>query len=351
MHDCPKGDYQLVFSDEFDGDSVDLSVWEIQVWQQGALDEDQSQEFYQLKNALIENGICNIIAKEETITARSVYWEPEDKIMKDGRPNLREFYYTSASLWLKERFKYGKLEARCRQPEGLAFWPAFWLYGGPIGNEIDVFDSYGNSTELITGVGYAFEGSIATKGCSQSIPNVADFTQWHVFTCIYAEDKIIWQVDGQTIRTYFRYLSVDGNPFGCGDNIAQGIYLEQLSFPRDSMHPIISMGVQRGKNGPDASTKFPAVFQVDYVRFYELEEVNPVEILPYPNPTNGEFSIKSPVQMDNIFVSDLTGKRILKLEKAPPGVLKLDIRNYPPGMYFFEVITNGEWNVFKIVKY
>jgi len=95
---CDYNPYVLEFVDNFDGNSLDLSKWQIQPWGQGTLQGAATQEYNSLDNVSVANGICNITAKHETVVRRAVNWKPDNEILSDGLPNLRTYYYTSSNI-------------------------------------------------------------------------------------------------------------------------------------------------------------------------------------------------------------------------------------------------------------
>lgn len=115
MPDCIDSNYQIVFEDNFNGNTLDLSKWEIQPWGQGALVGHANIEYNSLNNVEVSSGTCKIIAKNENIITKAVSWKPENEILSDGQPNLRAYSYTSANLWTKEKFFWAnmKLDVEC----------------------------------------------------------------------------------------------------------------------------------------------------------------------------------------------------------------------------------------------
>ncbi len=112
-----------MFEDNFDGNTLDLSTWEIRPWSQGALDEGSTRQYYTLDNAIVSNGRLKIVAKKETIQRRADSYELDTVILSDGLPNLRTYYYTSSNIWTtKSTFSYGKFEARIKLAKGKGFW-------------------------------------------------------------------------------------------------------------------------------------------------------------------------------------------------------------------------------------
>ncbi|MEX2596595.1 MAG: family 16 glycosylhydrolase [Salibacteraceae bacterium] len=351
MPECQKGDYVLKFADEFNGDSLDLEVWENVVWRQGSADDEQHWQYFSLDNVEVSDGTCKIIAKKETVWRRAAFWKEDDELLEDGRPNFRSWDYTSGSLWTKKKYFYGKYEIRCRLPDGEGMWPAFWMYRGDTASELDVFDNYRNTNDYITGVGHAHFQNPDGTSCAKQYHSIANLTKWHVYTCIFDEFKIIWQLDGETIREYPRFTTYDGNPVFCGDEIAFGTYLEQQAYPRDSMSIIFNLALQAGEHAPDETTKFPAVFEVDYIRFYEFVRSKSIKLKAYPNPTEGIFQIESELPIEKIALFDLTGKLLREWEQLPKGVSEFDISGFEQGIYFFRAIIYGEMKLLKIVKF
>lgn len=73
---CNTAPWVLVFEDNFDDNNLDLSIWEIQQWAQGALygNNGNTQEYNSLDNAIVSNGTLKIIANNETVYRKAVYW-------------------------------------------------------------------------------------------------------------------------------------------------------------------------------------------------------------------------------------------------------------------------------------
>ena len=215
----------------------------------------------------------------DKVTRRAVSWKNDNEVLTDGLPNLRTYEYTSSNLWTLKKFFHGKYEIRARLPDGKGLWPAFWMFGGQRWNEIDVFDNYDGINTFVTSVGHDYDGNGTSEGCNQSFSGY-DFSQWHTFTCIFDFDRIIWQIDGVTVRSLHRFQTLSGIIVYCGENIAQGTYFFQKSFPIESMSIILNLAIGSG-NGPsplpDATTPFPSIFEIDYVRFYIKSEDEPCD--------------------------------------------------------------------------
>ena len=130
------GEYVLVWSDEFDGATLNTQNWSIEV--NGSGGGNQEKQYYtdRTENLRIEDGNLVIEARKENY-------------------NNRE--YTSARINSREKraFKYGKIEARIMFPKGGGTWPAFWMMGNdyskvgwPKCGEIDIIEHVGNQPRM-----------------------------------------------------------------------------------------------------------------------------------------------------------------------------------------------------------
>lgn len=294
---CNYNSWKLVFEDNFDGNNLNLSIWELQAWGQGALygNNGSVQEYNTLNNIEVSNGVLKIIAKEETVQRRAISWKPDDEILEDGLPNLRTYNYTSSNIWTKSKFSYGKFEARIKIPKGKGFWPAFWTFGGNPWNELDVFEFW-NENDAFNNYDpsklskvhhmtahYDFDNDGNTNMCGTKY-NGVDFSQdFHIFTLIWEKNKIEWYVDGQLKRTDYRYYTMLGQTTGCTIN-AWTQYIMNRIYPVDPMAIILNLAIQHGTDdhgnnrSPDNSTPFPSQMEVDWVRYYKKEPCQDVNI-------------------------------------------------------------------------
>jgi beta-glucanase (GH16 family) len=274
MSKCNNGNYYLVFEDNFDGNSLDLTKWE--PWTGVPRDPDfGSQKAWHLpENLEVSNGTLKIVAKklETPYTGTWTYWDPKTNTMIT---KTADFDYTTGELWSHQKFYYGKYEIRFRLPNCSCFAPAFWTFGGPGWNEIDFFEIGGNNLDRFTCCVHCDFGEQGNHyGCSAT-NNVVDFSQWHVITCLFDFDKITWQIDGNTVHVLYRFSTVSGYSIECGENIGIGTYFMEKSYPMQSMSIIMNLAVRSGKNAPDANTVFPSMYEIDYVRYYIKSEQPP----------------------------------------------------------------------------
>ena len=135
--------WTLVWRDEFSEDTIDTSKWGFEVNGNGGGNNELQYYTDRAENARIEDGILIIEAKEESYTGN------------DGTRN-----YTSARLRTANKgdWKYGRIEARIRPPQGQGIWPAFWMlptdwiYGGwAASGEIDIMELVGHEPNIVHG--------------------------------------------------------------------------------------------------------------------------------------------------------------------------------------------------------
>jgi len=276
MPDCNAGIYYLVFEDNFDGNSLDLTKWNPITGVPRDFNFTQQKAWHQPQNLEVSNGTLKIIAKK-LATPYTGTWVT-DWSTNPPTTQTSTFDYTTGELWTNQKFFQGKYEARCRLPNGKGFWPAFWTFGGMRWNEIDIFEIYGDVIDRYTcNVLHDYDGDGDSENCNFAQNNVADFTQWHTFTCLFDFDKITFQIDGNTVRVFHRFSTVTGIPISCGENIAIGTYYQEQSYPIESMSIILNLAIESGSNAPDANTVFPNTYEIDYVRFYVKSEQPPCE--------------------------------------------------------------------------
>lgn len=286
---CENGSWELVFEDDFNGNSLDITKWEIQGWAQGPLIDAAAQEYNSLDNIIVANGKLSIIAKKETVLRKAVSWKNEDDILDDGYPNLRTYFYTSSNILTKTPFGYGKYEIRCKIPKGKGFWPAFWTFSGPIWNEIDIFEFWNeencigqyDSSKLSKNPHfnshYDYNGNGISENCGSDVFgscdnwNGPDYSEdFHTFSMIWNNYTIEWYIDGELKRRTTKFTNLLGQPVNCSSLIANQYYLLNHSFPQQKLqHIIVNLAIQAREGGPDENTPFPSAFEIDYIRYYK----------------------------------------------------------------------------------
>lgn len=273
---CKEDQWELKFEENFDGMRLDLNIWKLRDYSQGSLTTEGVEGYYTLDNIVLENGICKIIPKKETLIRKAVSWQPDSMKLSDGLPNIRTYNYTSCWIETKKLYPYGKFEVRCKIPKEKGFWPSFWMYGqsGDVNNEIDVFEFWNEQNlfgkfnpkklSMVNHMTVHYNKKMSTK--SYVGPDFsADF---HVFAVVWDSTKIEWYVDGELKRSYTKYQTKRGKNVDCKDVKANNTYYLNPVFPKDPMNIILNLAIQTGKNRPEVES-FNTAFEIDYVRYYE----------------------------------------------------------------------------------
>ena len=159
-----RGDeWRLVWHDEFEGDSLDLTRWTIDTGtgaQYGLHGWGNAErQYYSRTNARVQDGYLILEARNDGRLGNPF---TSAKVTTGG--NMSSVSY--GSVYTPERFSItqGFIEARIRSPRGVGFWPAFWTlgttvnrygHGGPAAytnwprsGEIDVMEIRGGEEHL-----------------------------------------------------------------------------------------------------------------------------------------------------------------------------------------------------------
>jgi len=101
-------EYKLVWQDEFNGNSLDLSKWQYEVDCNGGGNNELQCYTNHASNVQVRDGSLFVTARPENYNGKQY---------TSGRVNTK-----AAASW-----KYGKFEIRAKLPKGDYLWPALWL--------------------------------------------------------------------------------------------------------------------------------------------------------------------------------------------------------------------------------
>lgn len=239
---CPFDGYQLVWHDEFDGDSLS-SDWEHVVWPKGRV----NHELQAYTRIFSPKG--NMVTRVSDGTLKITAYR-ERKQIYSGRVNAMR-----NSGW-----QYGYIEARIKLPVGKGTWPAFWMMPvngrhWPNDGEIDILEEVGCNPDVVTSSLHA-EGHVHTRGTqvTKEMPFPGAEGEFHVYSILWTADCIITYVDGQELLRY--------------DNPGTG----KVDWPYDAPFYIILNlawgGDWGGMHGVD-NRALPARVEFDYVRVFQ----------------------------------------------------------------------------------
>jgi len=327
--------WNLVWADEFDGESLDTEKWSymtgdgseygIPGWGNNEL------QYYQEENVKVSNGILTITAKRE---------------------NVENSQYTSGRIRTINMgdWTYGRFEFRARMPKGKGLWAAIWMlptdeaYGSwAASGEIDIMEYLGDDTTRVYGtIHYGGQWPANEhRGSSYVDTDTAFHRDYHIFALEWEEGNLRWYVDGELYQ-----------------DLGQGIwYSSTAAFPAPfdrKFHLLINLAVGGDWPGdPDGSTYFPQRFYIDYARVYqdvsnglskEHADLKLGQNQPNPFDNLSEISFSLTSEEDVLLeVYDSTGRKVRTLadRRFGPGTHKVDVeaRGLEPGMYSYRLRT------------
>ena len=122
--------WKLVWSDEFNGNSLDRTKWKPEVSCWGGGNNERQCYTDRLQNIRVENGVLKLIALKERFSGP----DRPPEIARNPNPITSNDYTSGKVRTLGiSSWKYGKIEFRAKPPRGQGAWPAVWMM--PSGNE------------------------------------------------------------------------------------------------------------------------------------------------------------------------------------------------------------------------
>ena len=239
---CPN----ILWGDEFSGNSLDLASWNYQVGDgcaEGICGWGNNElQSYQEANVAVSNGTLQITALKKRV---------KGKKYTSGRINTKN----------KVDHTYGRFEASIKLPLGDGLWPAFWMlsttepYGGwPQSGEIDIMEFVASDPgRSISAIHY---GDLYPNNQFQThsfqLANGLFPDAFHDFAIEWEAGELRWFVDD---ILYAVKKTADVSPY---------------NWPFDhDFHMLLNVAVGGNLGGPVDDNLFPATMEVDYVRVFD----------------------------------------------------------------------------------
>lgn len=245
--DPPEPVWELVWSDEFEGNELDESVWEIQkgdgsdygLYRWG----NNEQQYYQPGNISLQDGILHI------------------KVERGNEPGY-PYYSGRIRSILGANFRYGKIEAAMKVDTTSGLWSAFWMLPTepddpwPESGEIDIMEHIGNDpSKVLQSLHFADQNNNQiTRTQEIDLPDNLGF---HTYAVTWNEREISWSKDGVVTFTVLKGES--GSP---------------LTWPFDNtFHILLNVAVGGNLGGivNEQELAKGKKMSVDYVRVYQLQ--------------------------------------------------------------------------------
>lgn len=325
--------WQLVWSDEFDGDALDTVKWSYQTGtgaEYGLTDWGNAElQYYREQNVTVGDGMLHVIAKLESYGGKG---------------------YTSGRIRTIDKgdWTYGRIEFRAKLPRGTGFWSAVWMlptdeeYGEwAASGEIDIMENVGHEPSTVHGTlhfGAAWPNN-ENNGAAYETTGWPFWKEFYDYALEWEEGEMRWYVNDQL------YLTL-----GEGDWRTAG---EPFPAPFDQrFHLLINLAVGGNWPGsPDASTEFPQELVVDYIRVYE-DKSNTIPLEPlsfeleqnHPNPFSDYSTITFSLPVEKHVLMELfdaTGRKVQTLTDRSfgPGSHRVgvDAKLLEPGIYSYRL--------------
>ena len=227
----PTQDWQLVWSDEFESSTLDMSKWSFEINCDGGGNAEEQCYTDSDENLFIDSGVLNIVAR------------PTAENSELSKP------YTSSRIVTKNQgdWKYGRIEVKAKPPKGQGSWAAAWMmptesvYGTwPLSGEIDLVEwvnlgevrADGDVDKHIHGTLHygPMQGSNHSyTGTEYPLPNDSPENDFNLYAIEWEEGEIRWYVN-DTLYAYQRdseitYRVSDGAASGLSET---GWYTQRL---------------------------------------------------------------------------------------------------------------------------
>lgn len=242
--------YEMVFQEQFDQKSVTeiSNRWRhAYYWDDRTLSGNGEQQYY------IEPNWAGSTMSPFKI-GNNVFTIVADKVPSTLRSKTGNLPYSSGMISSERLFsmQYGYFEIRAKMPAGKGFWPAFWMLpvDGSWPPELDVVEILGHQPSRLYGTlhynnssgSHVMDGAVAVNAFNSS-------TGFHTYGVDWQPDRITWYYDGVAMGSTTNRIK--DQPMYLIANLAVGGY-----WP----------------GNPDATTRFPAEMQIDWIRAYRKKD-------------------------------------------------------------------------------
>ena len=241
--------YDLTFSDEFNGTTLDASKWNTSLFDPDVVILDQLQYYVDTQDEeQIFDTPFSFDGQNLTISATLT---PDEQ-----RAEANEQAYLSGILSTRNKLDitYGYIEARVDVEEGRGIWPSLWMLasgGDGLLPEVYILEHDGGRPDSVFhNYNYVDEEGLLRSPGQQEIAATGFSDNFHTVGLKWSPEELLFYIDGEAS---YRII---------GDKV-----------PAEDMYLIFSLAIGGIWTGaPDATTPIPAKFSIDYIRVYQLKD-------------------------------------------------------------------------------
>jgi beta-glucanase (GH16 family) len=287
--------WQLAWSDEFNGSSLDASKWSVITGT-----DSTSQATYTTDSVTVGGGSLSLRTRRHCTNSNSTTLTESNYTTGDC-PNGKTTRYSSGQIRTGNIFNQGRIEFRAKMPAAQpGLWPNVWMrnqsslctsgYG-----ELDILEWYGDVPARATSTSHISCGGNATKDVAHTRNAGASLSSgWHTWAMNWSPSGISYEMDGVTIAsaTGDSNKSVDtATDFGLTSTAFNSV-LAQLWQLRLGAQVVKSGTAGHAAPNPDAN--FPSAYLlIDYVRVYRQVVTNTTAKTPTPQPATPAAPVTS----------------------------------------------------------
>jgi beta-glucanase (GH16 family) len=278
--------WELVWSDEFNGSSLDRKKWKPERSCWGGGNAERQCYTDRAANIRVEGGFLKLMARQEKFTGP----DRPPEIAPMPNPKVTQ-PFTSGKIRTRgiSSWKYGKIEFRAKPPKGQGTWPAVWMmpaddhYGGwPLSGEIDILEGVNLGATCGTCKGGVGENRmISALHFGDKAPR-NEFLDTRVALPTYAlpsDDFHVWTFEWGAGLMRF---SLDGAPYwqvtAAQWRTASPRAKANLMAPFDKPFYLMANLAVGGRLSEENNDKgivngvVPAEFMIDWIRVYQCKE-------------------------------------------------------------------------------
>jgi beta-glucanase (GH16 family) len=278
-------DWELVWSDAFDGTKLDRRKWKPEESCWGGGNNERQCYTDRKANIVVSDGVLRLRARRENF--RGVARPPE--IAENPNPIVSQ-PFTSGKIRTRglASWRYGRIEFRAKPPKGQGTWPAIWMmpaddyYGGwPLSGEIDILEgvNLGASCDVCDGnvgenrmLSAIHFGDLAPRNTHihqrVALPDLSlPSDDFHVWALEWGEGLMRFYLDGQL------YWTVTADQWRTASPRAAS----NINAPFDKPFYIMANLAIGGKLAEENNDKgidqkiVPTEFAIDWIRIYQCK--------------------------------------------------------------------------------